>query len=509
MRRQPDTHRLMPFVACALLLTLRCPTAAWSATEPAPGKPPADAAPKFSQELEPFPAPKSVKDSAVIGGKRIEYQVTVGSIALRDDDGKLQGEVVYTAFTIPGQASRPVTFAFNGGPGAASAYLDIGAIGPKRVDFGGEHASPSDPPVLRDNPSSWLDFTDLVFIDPIGTGYSRTRVDEEQTKKAFLTGKSDVEYLSRVVFDWLLQNNRMTSGKYLIGESYGGSRVPRMAHFLQTTLGVGVSGITMLSPALDMAISEDEVLSPMSDVVHLPTMAAGYLERQGKPLDDSTLGPIELYARTDFVTDILAGRADQSATDRVAAKVAQLTGLDPALVRQMDGRVDVTTYLRESRRKEGLIGSGYDSNYTAFDPFPERAQPDYDDPTFARETALFVSAMTNLIVNQVGWKVAARYYLNNFDLNRKFARDDHDSPVTGLRKALAADPQMSAVIAHGYTDFACPYFMSKLIVSQLPSFGVTNRVKVLVYPGGHMFYSRLASAAAFRHDMKSVYESHN
>jgi carboxypeptidase C (cathepsin A) len=468
-----------------------------------------EATSRFSQELEPFPAPKSIRQSVVIGARRVDYQVTVGSIALKDDNGKLQGEVVYTAFTVPGQEhSRPVTFAVNGGPGAASAFLDLGAIGPKKVDFGGEQDYPSSSPVLRDNPNSWLDFTDLVFIDPIGTGYSRSRVDEDQTHNAFLTSKSDVEYLSRVVFEWLLRNDRMTSRKYLIGESYGGSRVPRMAHYLQVTLGVGVSGITLLSPALDMAAAADDVLSPTRDMVMLPAMAAGYLERRGKPLDESTMAPIELYARTEFVTDLFAGAADKAATDRLSAKVASLTGVEPALVRRLDGRLDAETFLRESRREEGRIGSGYDSNFITYDPFPAQAQADYDDPLFSRTTALFTSAITGLIVNQVGWKVEGRYYLNNFELNRRFTRDDHDSPVAALRKVVAADPNMAVTIAHGYNDFACPYFMSKLILAQLPSFGVTDRVKLRVYPGGHMFYSRPDSAAAFRRDMKSVYDSH-
>jgi carboxypeptidase C (cathepsin A) len=468
-----------------------------------------EASSRFTEELEPFPAPKSIRQSAVIGGKRVDYQVTVGSIALKDDNGKLQGEVVYTAFTMPGQEhARPVTFAFNGGPGAASAFLNLGAIGPKKVDFGGEHDYPSSSPVLRDNPNSWLDFTDLVFIDPIGTGYSRSRLDEDQTHNAFLTSKSDVEYLSRVVFEWLLRNDRLMSRKYLIGESYGGSRVPRMAHHLQVTLGVGVSGITLLSPALDMAGAEDDVLSPTRAMVLLPAMAAGYLERRGIPLDQGTMAPIELYARTEFVTDLFAGTADKAATDRLSSKVASLTGVEPALVRRLDGRLDGETFLRESRREAGQVGSGYDSNFIAYDPFPSQAQADYDDPLFSRTTALFTSAITGLIVNQVGWKVEGRYYLNNFELNSRFTRDDHDSPVAALRKAVAADPDMAVTIAHGYNDFACPYFTSKLILAQLPSFGVADRVKLRVYPGGHMFYSRADSAAAFRRDMKSVYDSH-
>ena len=230
----------------AIVLGLSVPLSVIGAAAAAPTK---DTVAKPDHQPDPFPAPKSIRQSAIIGGTRVDYQATVGSIAIKDEEGKLLGEVVYTAFTVPSHdPSRPVTFAFNGGPGAASAYLDLGAIGPKRVIFGGENDYPSSSPVLRDNPNSWLDFTDLVFIDPIGTGYSRTRVDEEQTKKAFLTSKSDMEYLSRVVFDWLLQNQRMASRKYLIGESYGGNRVPRMAYYLQTTLGVGISGITMVSP---------------------------------------------------------------------------------------------------------------------------------------------------------------------------------------------------------------------------------------------------------------------
>jgi carboxypeptidase C (cathepsin A) len=427
--------RWLRFLACACCaaIVLAVPPSAL-AVSPASDAPSKQVAAKPDQDLEAFPAPKSIHQSAVIDGRRVDYQATVGSIAIKDDDGKLLGEVVYTAFTVPSRnPSRPVTFAFNGGPGAASAYLDLGVLGPKRAVFGGENDYPSSSPGLRDNPDSWLDFTDLVFIDPIGTGYSRTRVDEEQTKKAFLTSKSDM--------------------------------------------------------------------------VELPSMAAGYLERQGKPLNEQTMAPIELYTRTEFVADLFAGPADKAATDRLSTKVAELTGLDPVLVRQLNGRIDLGTFLRESRRAEGKVGSGYDSNVTTYDPFPAQVQPNYDDPIFTRATAAFVSGMTDFIVNQVGWKVDARYYLNNFDLNRKFDRDDHDGPAAALRKAIAIDPMMTATIANGYNDFACPYFMSKLILAQMPAYGVVNRVKLHVYAGGHMFYSRPQSAQSFRRDMKETYES--
>jgi carboxypeptidase C (cathepsin A) len=464
------------------------------------------AVPDPAQDLEPFPAPKTIHQSAVIAGKRLEYTLMVGSIALKDTTGKTTGEVVYTAYTVPGGATaRPVTFAFNGGPGAASAYLNLGALGPKKIEFGRDGDVASGSAVVHDNPNSWLEFTDLVFIDPIGTGFSRSRVDEERTRKEFLTFDADIHYLGEVVYDWLLQNNRMTSPKYLIGESYGGYRVPRLTVYLQTEIGVGIAGITMVSPALDVpAMGGNDALSPLPWAIRLPSMAAGYYERQGKPLDDATMAAVELYSRTEFVTDFLAGPADKAATERLAAKVAALTGLEPALVRTLDGRVDAMTYLRESRRSMGKVGSVYDSNVTGFDPFPAEARPDFADPILAA-SAPFEEAITDLVVGQVGWKVTARYYVNNFDLNRKFERDPKDSPVSDLRRSMAVDRNMTVTIVNGWNDFACPYFASRLLLAQLPDFGAPGRVRLHVYPGGHMFYARPESAAALRRDIRDTY----
>ncbi len=462
---------------------------------------------KPDTDLAPFPANKSVKQSAVIGGKRVDYLATVGTIAVKDDKGKTIGEVVYTAYTVPGRgATRPITFAFNGGPGAASVYLNLGAIGPKKVAFGRAGDSPSDPAVLHDNPNSWLDFTDLVFIDPVGTGFSRTRVDEEQSKKAFFTAEADIHYLSRVVYDWLLQNDRMTSRKYLVGESYGGYRVPRLAYYLQTQLGVGISGMTMVSPYLDPpAIGEDDALSPLPWMINLPAMAAGHFEREGKTLNEATMGPVEQYIRTEYAQDLFAGPTDKTATDRLSAHVAELTGLDPTLVRRMNGRVDIATYLREIHRAEGKVGSVYDSNVTAYDPFPAKARPDYNDPLLQTLIAPTTSAMVDFVTNQVGWKVDARYNALSFDVNNKWDRDNSDNPVTDLRKAIAIDPKMAVTIVHGWDDLSCPYYGSRLIMAQLPTYGVTDRVKLHMYPGGHMFYARPDSGAAFRRDIMSAY----
>ena len=457
--------------------------------------------------LPPLPPDRTVRQSARIGNAAVDYDATVGTLPVRDAQGKTIAEVVYTAYIVRGGApDRPVTFAFNGGPGAASVYLNLGAIGPKRVQFGDRGDSPSDPPVLRDNPTSWLDMTDLVFIDPVGTGFSRSLEDENATKRDFYSTEADIRYLSRIVYDWLIRNGRMRSPKYLIGESYGGYRAPRIALQLQTQLGVGVNGLVMVSPYLDpAAVGDGTALSPLPWMINLPSMAAARLERDGR-LSAEALLPVEHYTRTEFATDLLAGRSDPGAHERLVNHVAELTGLDRNLVDRLDGRVDVGTFLRESHRDTREIGSVYDSNVTAFDPFPGAARQRSGDPILNALIAPTTSAMVDFITRVVGWQTDQRYNALSYAVNEAWDRGaSTDSPVSDLRQAIANDPRMGVLIAHGFNDLSCPYFGSRLIVDQLPAFGRENRVMLSVYPGGHMFYSRADSGAAFKRDARALY----
>ncbi|MBY8829791.1 peptidase S10 [Hephaestia sp. CMS5P-6] len=463
---------------------------------------------KGKPDLPPLPADKSVRQSAVIGGRTISYTATVGTLPIYNDDGKKIAEVVYTAYTVPGNdPRRPVTFAFNGGPGASSVFLNMGAIGPKQVSFGEDGNAPSDSPIAHDNPSSWLDMTDLVFIDPIGTGFSRSLEDKEQAKKDFFNADADIKYLSRAVYDWLLKNQRMRARKFVIGESYGGYRVPRIAHELQTQLGVGVNGIFMVSPYLDPpSTAHDNGLSPLPWMIDLPSMAAGHLEREGK-LTPAAMSQVEAYTQSQFVTDLLAGRSDPAAIDRLTQHVSDLTGLDPKLVRRMDGRIDEDTYLREIHRDDQKIGSYYDSNVTSYDAFPSSATRKSGDPILEASIAPLTSAMVDFDTRVVGWKVDARYNALSYAVNE--AWDDaklDDKPVQALRQAIAADPNMAVMIAHGYNDLSCPYFGSKLILEQMPRFGSDQRVQLQVYPGGHMFYARPGSNASFKEDARALIE---
>jgi carboxypeptidase C (cathepsin A) len=480
------------------------------------GKKPAAAAAEAKKDPDigdfpPFPADARITQVTHVAGKTLNYTVTVGSLPVRDEKGKKIAEVVFTAYILDGTkdpTERPVTFAFNGGPGASSVYLNLGAIGPKRVQFGAAGDNASAPPALVDNPGTWLDFTDLVFVDPVGTGFSRSLVSKDETKKRFWSVKPDIEYLSRIVYDWLLKNGRMASPKYLIGESYGGFRGPRLAHYLQTQLGVGINGVTLVSPYLNADATGDGQFSPMPWAVSLPSMAAANYERQGKPLNPQTMAEVETYARGEFIVDLLKGARDQAALDRVVQHVTAYTGVDAETVRRSGGRLESFAFLRDLYRDQGKIGSIYDSNVTAYDPFPWSPQRRSGDPILDAIVAPTTSAMVDFMTRQVGWKVEGRYEALSYEVNANWENGEginNIESVTDLRQALALDPKLRVMIVHGYDDLSCPYFASKLIVDQMPNMGDANRISVHVYPGGHMFYSRPDSQSALRRDIMAMY----
>jgi len=497
-------HRLT--IAIAVTLTLVSPALIAQQPTPSPSPSPAPAA---APDLPPLPADAHVAQSIQLGGRALNYTATIGTLPVYGADGKKTGEVVFTSYTMDGP-NRPVTFALNGGPGASSVYLNFGAIGPKHVAFGEEGDSPSDPPTLTDNPGTWLDFTDLVFIDPIGTGFSRSLVAADQTKRDFYSTENDIQYLSRVVFDWLTKNKRLQSRKYLAGESYGGYRVPRMTHFLQSQLGVAMNGIVAVSPYLNPALDADGDLSPMAWITTLPSIAAANLERQHK-LSADAMAPVIAYARGEYAVDLLKGRSDPQALSRLVDRVSELTGLDKTFVRSAGGRIEIGAYLREVHRSEGKIGSVYDSNVTSFDPFPFAPSQRGSDPLLESIIAPTTTAMVDFVTRVVGWNVTGRYNALSYDVNSKW---DHDSAalrrgaVPDLREAVAADPKMRVLIVHGWNDLSCPFMGSVLTVDQMPMMGDPTRVTVREYPGGHMFYSRHDSQASLRSDVQAMFAKH-
>ncbi|ALL14738.1 S10 family peptidase [Caulobacter henricii] len=458
-----------------------------------------------ASELAPFPADKSVKQTTTIGGKAIAYTATVGAMPVRDEKGKKIAEVVFTAYTLDGprDPNRPITFAFNGGPGAASVYLNF-ALGPKRVQFGAEGDSPSANVKLEDNPASWMDFTDIAFIDPVGTGFSRSLTTEEETKKRFYGVKQDIDYLSRIVFDYLVKTERLASPKYIVGESYGGFRGPRLAYTLQTDLGVAVKGVVLVSPLLTSAGRQGQEISPLPSMWTLPSIAAAKLERDGK-LTPESIKAVEDYTRGEYMVDLMKG-TDPAALDRLTSKVSAMTGLDPNYVRRAGGRLETQSFLREVFRDKGRLGSRYDSNVTALDPFPFAPEQETQDPILDSIIAPTTSAIVDFTTRIVGWKPDVRYDALSDVVNRNWdrGRGPDTESVTDLRKIVSVDPKLKVLIVHGYNDLSCPFFASRLIVDAMPA-TVAGRVTLSNYPGGHMFYSRPDSGAAFRKDVMALY----
>lgn len=461
-----------------------------------------------------LPARISVTQSITLNGKRLEYQVTAGSIVLRNDAGEPQAEVAYIAYTLPGEPAnkRPITFAFNGGPGAASAYLNFGAIGPRRISFGNNGEGPSSAPVLSDNPETWLEFTDLVFIDPVGTGYSRFVNDDRELKHSIWSVNGDITALAAVVRRYLVENNRMSSPKFLVGESYGGFRVPKLASQLQTNEGIGVSGIIMISPVLDFQTQSESDGSALSYATRLPSLAALAREKKGQPFNRESLADAEEYARTDYVVDLLRGPRNQEAVARIVDKIISLTDLDRTFVERQAGRLDLDALAREIGRDHQAVASLYDATVLGKDPLPFVLMHTAKDPILHASIAPLTSVAVDFLNREVGWRVDAPYRLLNSDVssNWKWSRKGHESPeaVDDLRSALALDPSLDALVVHGATDLVTPYFDSQLILDRLTSLGGDvnkGRVKLEVLPGGHMFYSHDASRAALKAAARKLY----
>lgn len=473
-------------------------------------------------------------------GRTLKFDATVGTIPLRNADGRLLAEFSYIAYTVPGveAAKRPVTFAFNGGPGSASAWLHIGGLGPWRLPLDAPLPSPSSPPTLVPNAETFLDFTDLVFIDPIGTGYSRIARPSQQPAAAgappapaatanrdagaresggtrfFWSVNGDVDSTAEFIREWLKKSGRLASPKMIVGESYGGIRGPKVAAALQTRYGVGISALVLVSPLFEYGLRGSwRSGSPTGLASLLPSLTASAMEQKDKSivLTRSMLTAAETYARSEYLADLLRGPNDTAALDRMTKRVAGLVNLPEPLVRQYGARLDSFTYRREANRATGQVASIYDSQVRAFDPEPTSYFPaSSEDPFTSGYAAPMLAAMIDLYGDRLKYKVDATYEISNGGANREWVYPNSPYGVSSsgeLRSALANDPKLRVLVTHGFNDTITPYFASDFVLAQIPAFGGdASRLNLVVYPGGHMFYSREASRKAFREDVRKLLE---
>jgi carboxypeptidase C (cathepsin A) len=484
------------------------PQAAEGGRANAPGAEPGGRPRAQNDNVPHLPADAVTEQTVDLPGRTLHFKATAGSIPLNDaESGALQAEVAYVAYVMGSPAdNRPVTFLFNGGPGAASAYLDIGAVGPWRLPL--DNITFSAAPVLAPNAETWLDFTDLVFIDPVGTGYSRIAASGDNVRRQFWSVDGDAGAIAVTIRKWIEKAGRQGAVKFLVGESYGGFRVPKIARAL-TEQGVGVRGLIMISPVLDFASLGNRRHDPMSWVARLPSMAATVLDGKGQ-FDRAALREVETYASGDYLLDLLKGEKDTAAIERMTPRIAAYTGLDPAEVRRLAARIDNATFQRELNRQRGRVASAYDPTVSAFDPTPSAPTSRFSDPVLDAMGPPLISAMTGLYQGPLHWRVDQPYHLLNREVNSQWNWGRGrvgPEVVDDLRNALAGDRDLHVLVAHGANDLVTPYFASELILDQLPVYGSADRLKLAVYGGGHMFYSRDASRRALREDALALYNA--
>lgn len=462
----------------------------------------------------------------------IAYTATAKWLVLRKKE-KPSAELFSVSYVAESSdLDRPVTFVFNGGPGASSAYLHVGAVGPQRVDFPPDGTLPPMPPRLVRNDESWLAFTDLVFVDPVGTGFSRIIEKDDKKKKddekkdagagspggdepdpsEYFGYKRDLESLSEFISRWLSSNRRWGSPVLIAGESYGGYRVGRLVRILQETAGIGLNGAILISPALEFGSLASGDYDVLEWIDRLPTMA-GAAAHHGRSrafggdtsLDDVRRGA-EAFATTDYAAFLTRGAsmpADER--DAVLSRLADLVGLPVELVTRAEGRIPINVFARELLRDERKVLGLYDATITATDPFPDREPFGGPDPTLAGIAPAYTMAINRQLRSEIGVETEREYTLLSYEVNQEWKDDDKRHffvPPVGatddFRYGMALNPHVKAFITHGQFDLVTPYYASDRLRNLMrlePA--IADRVTVRHFGGGHMFYAWEASRRAF------------
>ncbi|MCI4678417.1 peptidase S10 [Rhodoblastus acidophilus] len=465
------------------------------------------------QKYEPLPAPSVTEQSIEIGGRKLGFKATASAVPVKDArSGEVLAEIATLAFTVEppkaeaggggGAACRPIVFAVNGGPGAGSAWLNLGAIGPWRLPFAG--AVPSTPPRLVDNQESWLDFADLVFLDPPGTGYSRLPTNEA-ARKRFLSVDGDIDMLAVVIRRWTVREHRQACPKYLLGESYGGFRAPKIVRVLQEKENIGMDGLILLSPVLDFSWIHGRN-NPLLDASRLPSLVASHTGAK----DRAALAEAEAYAQGDYLADLLRGPRDKAALERIVSRLSAMTGLAPEKLRRLGGRVSAEDWTRDSDPSGRTVASFYDGATRGLSPDPRRPPSEWADPVLDALRAPLAEAMEQVVTGRLKWPVGdSKYEILNDKVSESWdwghGRLGQES-LSDLHRVMALDPRIRVLVALGLNDLVTPYFGTCLLLAQSADIGSPERIDLLALAGGHMFYAEDGSRAAFRDAARKMIE---
>jgi carboxypeptidase C (cathepsin A) len=454
-----------------------------------------------------LPGDAVTEHSVDLPSGKLAYTATAGTFSLFDQTGSRSAQIFYTAYVAKtdNPAARPLTFVFNGGPGAASAFLNLGLVGPRIAEFGTNGHDGANTHLV-DNPDTWLAFTDLVLIDPVGTGWSRAA--KPDGGNAFWGVRSDAESMAKVIALYVAKNSRAVSPKFILGESYGGFRAAKVARAVQDEQGIVISGILMLSPMLEGAFQFGGDRFALGAALQLPSLAAAELERKGTFGKDA-LAQAEHFALTDYLSTLAGPPLQGDAAKHFYAKVAQMTGLPADVVAQSRGFIH-DEYVKNFDSSDHKVVSRYDATFASDDPYPESPVAHGPDPILDGMVRSYGSAFVGYARDELGFKTDMTYNLLASEVSGRWDwGEGHGQPSVAddLRILLALTPSFHLMIGQGYSDMVTPYAVTRYVLNHLPPVDGEERAQLKLYRGGHMFYLDPDSRKAFTADARTMYAS--
>jgi carboxypeptidase C (cathepsin A) len=489
---------LFTLVFCAVILQAQPATA----QQPQAAQQPA--ANKAGPEAALLPdEPVITQHSTRIRDQAVSYTAEAGWLPIRDE-GKSAARMFYVAYTrngIEDKSSRPLIFSFNGGPGTASVWMHMGYTGPRRVVYDDEGFALQPPGDLEDNPHSVLDAADIVYIDPIATGFSR--MVEGQDLHKYHGTISDIESVGEFIRLYIVRKNRWMSPKFVIGESYGTTRASGLAGYLTSSHQIYLNGVILVSmTGLDVEAGED-----VAYATSLPHLAAtawyhGQLpsELQSRPIRE-LLDEVESFAMSDYVTALLKGdRIGEAERDEIAQRVARYTGLTPEYVLSTNLRISSRRFWKELLRDQHLTVGRLDSRYLGVDRDAAGEGPEYD-PAMSDWNGPFSDALNRYIREELNYNPDLEY--NIWGDVRPWNRDDGANVGDMLRRAMRDNPYLKVMIQGGYYDAATDYYSAMYTISHLqPGGEFKDRFRFSLYESGHMMYLRKPDLANANNDLR-------
>jgi len=506
----PRLQSLPLWIALALPLWGQAPTEPAKPAAPAVTPP---AAPKAEERIS------KTDHSVQINGQTVAYTATAGTLLLKKEDGTPTASIFYTAYIRSGVSDlskRPLTFAFNGGPGSSSVWLQMGALGPKRVALDPEGKNPTAPPYkFVDNRYSILDLTDLVFIDPVSTGYSRAI--PESSAKDFHGFTGDLHSVGEFIRQYTTRNGRWGSPKFLAGESYGTTRAAALSGYLQRALGLNLNGIVLISSVLNFGAISFDAGNELPYVMFLPSYTATAWYHKKLPADLQAAGlekaveEARRYAGGAYTLALFKGdsiTAEERST--VVRNLARLTGLTPRFIEENNLRITMERFAKELLRDQRRTVGRYDSRLLGTDSDAGGDAPDYD-PSYSNVQGAYTAALNEYLHSELKFETDLPYEILTGKVSPWSYKEFENRYVEvsdSLREAMTQNPALRVYVTCGYYDLATPFFNAEYTVNHMlldPT--LRSHISLGYYEAGHMMYTQLKSLEKAKQDLAKFYAS--